>query len=254
MRFRSTCSRLLAAASAVCAVLTLSAPCKLKTSGLTWLSPGTLPQARTACAAQKDGQRASLFEMAEGAQKAKRKSKKTKKAKSSAKKKSAPSPTLLSGKEPLPKEAGDSWLPLQGLCVVLSFLPLQYPFEQIDLEKIFTSGSTFPLGLGVSIAGFLLCFVALLMVSPALEEKDARLVTTGPFALVRHPTYTGFLVLCTGPAVMILSPVRVLFVIALGVVLSYKLAEEEEALQKARPEEWERYSKKVSSKIVPLLY
>ena len=49
--------------------------------------------------------------------------------------------------------------------------------------------------------------------------------------------------MCAGAAVMAsLSPVRAVFTVALIVVLALKLAEEEEALKAARPEEWAKYS------------
>ena len=60
---------------------------------------------------------------------------------------------------------------------------------------------------------------------------------------MRSPTYTGFVIMCAGAAVMAsLSPVRAVFTVALVVVLALKLAEEEEALKAARPEEWAKYS------------
>lgn len=63
----------------------------------------------------------------------------------------------------------------------------------------------------------------------------------GPFE-VRSPTYTGFVIMCAGAAVMAsLSPVRAVFTLLLLVVLALKLAEEEEALKAARPEQWAKY-------------
>ena len=60
---------------------------------------------------------------------------------------------------------------------------------------------------------------------------------------MRSPTYTGFVIMCAGAAVMAsLSLVRAVFTVALIVVLALKLAEEEEALKAARPEEWAKYS------------
>ena len=59
---------------------------------------------------------------------------------------------------------------------------------------------------------------------------------------VRSPTYTGFVIMCAGAAVMAsLSPVRAVFTLLLLVVLALKLAEEEEALKAARPEQWAKY-------------
>lgn len=153
--------------------------------------------------------------------------------------------------KPFPDKAGDSFLPAQGACVAAAFLPIQYPTEHLDLEQIlFSPDSVFKVGLGITIVGFLLGLVSIVTVTAAMEE--GRLATTGPFGVVRSPTYTGFVIMCAGAAVMAsLSPVRAVFTVALIVVLALKLAEEEEALKAARPEEWAKYSEKVPYKLVP---
>jgi len=188
-----------------------------------------------------------MLDMANSARKSKPKSKSRPKPKGVQKEK------LEKKVTPFPKEAGDSFLQAQGACVAASFLPVQYPLEQLDLEKIlFSPESTFKVGLAISIVGFFTVLVSLVTVTEAMEK--GRIATNGPFAVVRSPAYTGFVIMCAGAAVMALSPVRAFFAVALAVVLSMKLAEEEAALLEARPEEWKRYSEKVPWKLVPFLW
>ncbi|CAK9020850.1 unnamed protein product [Durusdinium trenchii] len=180
---------------------------------------------------------ASLFEAATSAQKSKGRGS----SKKSSKKKV--SKGVKKEVKPFPDKAGDSFLPAQGACVAGAFLPVQYPTEHLDLEQIlFSPDSVFKVGLGITVVGFLLGLVSIVSVTMAMEE--GRLATTGPFGVVRSPTYTGFLIMCAGACVMAgLSIPRAVFTLALGGVLAMKLAEEEEALKQARPEAWEKYSK-----------
>ncbi|CAK9019147.1 unnamed protein product [Durusdinium trenchii] len=193
-------------------------------------------------------QQASLFEAATSAQKSKGRGS----SKKSSKKKV--SKGVKKEVKPFPDKAGDSFLPAQGACVAGAFLPVQYPTEHLDLEQIlFSPDSVFKVGLGITVVGFLLGLVSIVSVTMAMEE--GRLATTGPFGVVRSPTYTGFLIMCAGACVMAgLSIPRAVFTLALGGVLAMKLAEEEEALKQARPEAWEKYSKKVPYKLLPFLW
>ncbi|CAE7263418.1 Protein-S-isoprenylcysteine O-methyltransferase B [Symbiodinium microadriaticum] len=216
-----------------------------------WLGLLSFPAFASPAKGKKQEQ-VSMFDMATSARKTKSKPKsRSKPGKGMAKAKSAKAKV-----KPFPSSAGDSFLPAQGACVALSFLPVQYPTEQLDLEKIlFSPDSTFKIGLGISIVGFLIGLVSIVTVTAAMEDKSGRLATSGPFAVVRSPTYTGFIIMCAGACVMAnLSPVRALFTVALAGVLALKLAEEEEALKEARPEEWMRYTKKVPFKLVPFLW
>ncbi|CAE7350750.1 DHCR7 [Symbiodinium natans] len=217
-----------------------------------WL--GLLPHGSqsTAFASPAKGkkQQVSMFDMATTARKTKSK---TSKPKSKAKGTKARAEKKV---KPFPSKAGDSFLPAQGACVAGAFLPVQYPTEQLDIEKIlFSPDSSFKIGLGITIVGFLIGLVSIVTVTAAMEDKNGRLATSGPFAVIRSPTYTGFIIMCAGACVMAnFSPVRAFFTVALAVVLALKLAEEEEALLEARPEEWTRYTKKVPFKLVPFLW
>lgn len=76
-----------------------------------------------------------------------------------------------------------------------------------------------------------------------LAMEKGRIATTGPFGVVRSPSYTGFVIMCAGACVMAASPVRACITLLLGVVLAMKAGEEEEAMLEERGEMWSKYCK-----------
>jgi len=80
------------------------------------------------------------------------------------------------------------------------------------------------------------------------------LLTHGPYALVRHPFYSAFLLFAVGLAVLfpILETVM-LAVISVGVILFY-IEREEEALIDRYGKAYENYMRRVQWKIVPKIY
>ena len=75
-------------------------------------------------------------------------------------------------------------------------------------------------------------------------RAGARLVTTGVFALVRHPIYAALLALCFASALASGSPVRLLFALALFVLIRRKVRYEEGLLAR-RYADYAAYAKRV---------
>jgi protein-S-isoprenylcysteine O-methyltransferase Ste14 len=70
------------------------------------------------------------------------------------------------------------------------------------------------------------------------------LVQHGPYAIVRHPIYFGFLVAVVG-MVLVLGEVRA-FVLLFGIeILLKKMGQEEEVLRTAFPNEYPEYEQRV---------
>ncbi|KAG2117163.1 uncharacterized protein F5147DRAFT_627953 [Suillus discolor] len=106
-------------------------------------------------------------------------------------------------------------------------------------------------------------------------RKEHRLVTSGPYSVVRHPSYTGLLLQATGIATMYGSQgswmrqsgiLRVPFIKVLAMIVFFgsvtlatwislsRPAVEDKMLQLALGEEWENWAKKVRYRLIPGVY
>ncbi|KAF5377854.1 hypothetical protein D9615_006827 [Tricholomella constricta] len=144
--------------------------------------------------------------------------------------------------------------------------------------------TTFPflLGWSLALAGALLrrhCYRTLdtKFTFELSIRKDHRLVTHGPYAYVRHPSYTGALIAGAGTLMCLLAPgswlrecsglwrwdasgtsvVLGVFVAGAAVArraLAGRMRREDEMLRARFGEEWERWAMKVPWRLVPGLY
>jgi protein-S-isoprenylcysteine O-methyltransferase Ste14 len=82
--------------------------------------------------------------------------------------------------------------------------------------------------------------------------EDHSLVQRGPYGIIRHPIYFGFLVAVIG-MVMVLGEVRA-FVLLFGVeVLLRKMGQEESVLRSAFPKQYPEYEQRVK-RLVPWIW
>jgi protein-S-isoprenylcysteine O-methyltransferase Ste14 len=111
---------------------------------------------------------------------------------------------------------------------------------------------------GALMAGGAVLFVAGLLrlgraLTPLPYPKDeAELVQTGPFALVRHPMYSGGLVLGLGWVLCIQSWITLGYVVILFVILDVKSRQEEKWLKERFPA-YVTYRRRVC-KLIPFIY
>jgi protein-S-isoprenylcysteine O-methyltransferase Ste14 len=113
------------------------------------------------------------------------------------------------------------------------------------------------LGALVMAAGVVVAVLAVAGLGPSLTALPApvahgRLRTEGPYSLVRHPIYSGLLLLALGWS-MVTTPWCLLLVAALGVVLDLKRRVEERWLRAAYPE-YPMYEAVVRHALVPYLW
>ncbi|KIJ60133.1 hypothetical protein HYDPIDRAFT_170406 [Hydnomerulius pinastri MD-312] len=106
-------------------------------------------------------------------------------------------------------------------------------------------------------------------------RKGHSLVTTGPYAYVRHPSYTGFIMCYIGIIAMHSLPgswmresgmmgfafIRALvwsWVLIVGTIIfagiAWRMEEEDRMLQRAFGEEWESWARKVKYRMLPGFY
>jgi len=81
-----------------------------------------------------------------------------------------------------------------------------------------------------------------------------RLLIEGPYGVVRHPLYSGFLALAVGLAVALpLYETRLLLVMSLAVVAVY-VPREEEALLARYKQRYREYMERVRYRLIPRVY
>ena len=116
----------------------------------------------------------------------------------------------------------------------------------------------------VSIAGDVLVFLGLLIIffvfkentyTSAVIEVDAqqKVVTTGPYALIRHPMYAGALVMFVGMPLALGSLWGLLTIIPLTVVIVLRLLDEEKFLARNLPG-YSDYSNKIGHRLLPYVW
>ena len=114
---------------------------------------------------------------------------------------------------------------------------------------------------------------------PVFIRRDQRLITTGPYAFVRHPSYTGALAVVVGPVLALFVskgsyaahalatdawwslPARAAFwalmawrVVVTGYLLPRRAMDEDRLLREEFGEEWEVYAQRVPYRMFPYIW
>ena len=146
---------------------------------------------------------------------------------------------------------------ISNLSLRLSFLLFYLP-----LNKVPVLGSRIiPRSVWLNVVGAAMCIVGVGFAIGArhflagnwsaavmLKENHA-LIQTGPYALGRHPIYSGFLFAMAGTAVVI-GELRAVLALFSGFGIWRKLLQEEDLMRKAFPNEYPAYERRVR-RLVP---
>lgn len=84
-------------------------------------------------------------------------------------------------------------------------------------------------------------------------QEGHRLVTSGVYHYLRHPRYLGVILFTVGISVLFRSWLGLISTMLLGLVLLWRIADEEKLLHMEFGAEWENYSKR-SKRLIPFLY
>lgn len=153
------------------------------------------------------------------------------------------------------EETGDRsfWLILPGFLVVFFAAPLEWMYLPVVLPRL----------IWMQIAGLMLILAAVVLrawtrahlrgqYSGHVEvQTDHRLVQSGPYRFVRHPGYTGFLLMALGVAIGYSSLIGLAAIpVLLLPGLAYRMKVEERLLTEQFGEEYRAYARK-SKKLIP---
>ena len=83
-------------------------------------------------------------------------------------------------------------------------------------------------------------------------KKDHELIRRGPYRFVRHPIYTGLLIMCLGTAIEIARVRSWLAVPLMAAAFWIKLRQEERLMLSHFPDEYRAYQKEVKA-LVPFV-
>jgi protein-S-isoprenylcysteine O-methyltransferase Ste14 len=132
--------------------------------------------------------------------------------------------------------------------LTLLFIILSGPFVPSDPIMIITQ--LFALGL-VGWGSYALQKQGTFSVFPELP-KNASLVTSGPYEIIRHPMYSGILLFALVSIINYTTLPRLLALLVLVLIILYKVHLEEEYLEK-KFGEYEHYRHK-TKRLIPYLY
>ena len=105
--------------------------------------------------------------------------------------------------------------------------------------------------------GFFLIFLVLrenTFAAATIEvSADQKVITTGPYSIIRHPMYSGALVMLLGTPLALGSWWGLLTLIPFTLILIWRLLDEEKFLSKNLPG-YNEYCQKVRYRLIPLLW
>jgi protein-S-isoprenylcysteine O-methyltransferase Ste14 len=139
-----------------------------------------------------------------------------------------------------------------GLLMPAIFDVLGFALFSIDVVEGLVALAVMLIGLGlrvwaaVTLGGY---YTRTLMTT-----KDHRVVTTGPYAWVRHPAYLGVILLWSGFGVLSSNLVIVfLFPVMFVIVYLYRISVEERMLVKELGDDYTQYKRR-TRKLIPAVY
>jgi protein-S-isoprenylcysteine O-methyltransferase Ste14 len=155
-----------------------------------------------------------------------------------------------------PLAEGQSWAATLAhrIPVGLGWFLLAYPGLPPPLNRVLVPHTSWALTSGAAICGFGL-FVTIWArwtlagnwSSDVTFKQGHELIRTGPYRIVRHPIYTGLLVMALGTA---MGPLRCwLGIVVVGVGFWIKLRQEERLMLRHFPNEYPAYQKQVKALI-----
>lgn len=152
---------------------------------------------------------------------------------------------------------------LQGWTLLIVGLPTDLPFDNVPPEEEPFRWLSSPSILGAEftiLAGLMLIAFSIYIIGVDAEEDEAGnqfgykdICTNGTYGYVRHPVYSGYLVIALGMCIFTTSPIRLFFSLALFATLYFKASAEEVSIRNDKGEAYDKYCEEVPCKFIPFL-
>jgi protein-S-isoprenylcysteine O-methyltransferase len=146
------------------------------------------------------------------------------------------------------------WITTVSAVVIAAILPRFVPQANYRLGGLGTKLAVLLFVLGFALRVWAIVLLGRFFTVDVAIQKDHALMTHGPFAWVRHPSYTGLVMMWT--AIGLLFENGLSIVVLLGTVLlslSRRMAIEERVLAAAFGETWMAYAAR-TRRLIPFIY
>lgn len=137
--------------------------------------------------------------------------------------------------------------------IIMAVILLSVPYAHINLPT-----EVFVISLILIFAGAMIIGIAFKQLGTSLTPsvrpvQNGKLITTGIYSIVRHPMYSGVIMLALGWSLGWGSLLSFTFSIVLAVFFAFKAQKEEKLLNEKYPE-YTDYKVHVKKKIIPYIY
>ena len=121
-------------------------------------------------------------------------------------------------------------------------------------QSIFVFSGLIIMSLGLLFRVWAIRTLGIFFSTSVMLQKDHRLITKGPYAIVRHPSYTGALLTYIGTGVFFGSWISLMTaLILMGFAYQKRIKVEEEAMVKGFGKEYEEYRRK-TFRLIPIIW
>lgn len=146
-----------------------------------------------------------------------------------------------------------------GIAVLMSLIKFTSLIPLILISPLFYVTFTINIiGIIFAIIGLIIAISARITLGKnwssavVLKEKH-QLITSGVYSYVRHPIYSGVLLMILGSAITLASPIAILILLAVLVTYIFKINDEEKLLSKYFAKEYIKY-KKHTKVLIPYVW
>lgn len=171
-------------------------------------------------------------------------------------------PALLKERMSFIIQVEQPWWDKILMIIIFSLMIIWLPFIALDAVRFHHSSMSFTLqiigALCIAISMYFnyLTFRANTFAAPVVKiqkERKQAVISTGPYAYVRHPMYTGAIFYFFGTPLLLGSWYGLIFSFLLSMLLAYRAYLEEQTLRKEL-EGYEAYMKRVPYRLIPYIW